>query len=135
MALTLSTLTFSGTHNAYGKPLFGPFDGMTLRTAFPGSLGEVELRDQIKGRSIQIPYRIGHTSEANLLTALDNLAKAAGQVNGTLTYESATFANVTFMGFVPAERYKPVAGMGTTAWIQQGVLHFRQLSTYAPAEE
>ena len=130
MALTLSSLTFNGTHNVYGKPLFGPFDSISQRTAFPGAYGEIELRDPYKGRAIAFPYRVGATSEANLLTALDTLAKAAGQVHGTLTYDSATFINVTFVAFQPDGRYQPIAGLGTTAWIQRGTLLFRQISTF-----
>lgn len=134
MALTCGSFTFSGTYNLYGRPRFGGFVSGVQRTAFPGSLGMAELRDPIKGREIVIPYRVGATSEANLFSAIDTLSKAAGQVNGTLTADSVSFANTTFIEFSPQEQMQPVQGTGSLAWIQRGFLRFLQLSTYEPAE-
>lgn len=128
MALTLGSATFSGGLNLYGRPLFGPFDAPTVRAAFAGSQGELELRDVIKGRQILIPYRVAATTEANLLTALQTLSEWAGQKHGTLTCDGVTFPNVTFEGFAPEGRYMPVVS-GTTYWLQRGTLRFRQLST------
>lgn len=128
MALTLGSATFSGGLNLYGRPLFGPFDAPTVRAAFAGSQGEIELRDVGKGRQIIIPFRVGASSEANLLTALQTLSEWAGQKHGTLTLDGVEFPNVTFDGFDPRDRYRPVVSNGTL-WLQHGTLRFRQLST------
>jgi hypothetical protein len=129
MALTLGSLTFSGTYNRYGHAEFGAFVSQAQRTTFPGSLGITELRDPIKGREISFPYRVGATTLALLVAAIDNLSKQAGQVNGTLNWNGARFRNTTFLEFTPATRITRVAGAGSLAWKQQGTLRFLQLST------
>lgn len=121
MSFTIGSTTFSETH---GHVFVGPFDAPFQTTHFPGAKGTIELRDQIKGRGLAIPYLVEASSIANLTSELNTLHQLTGQVNGTLTIDSTTYANVTFHGFVPDGRIFKDQSSGN--WLQRGTIMLRQ---------
>lgn len=122
MSFTIGATTFSETH---GHVFTGPFDAPVQRTMFPGAKGEIELRDKIKGRGLAIPYLVEASSIANLTSELNTLHQLSGQLHGTLTIDSTTFANVTFQGFVPDGRIFKDQSSGN--WLQRGTIMCRQI--------
>lgn len=109
MAIKFPGLTFPGTHGPvlHNAPML-----QTVRTKFPGVLGESEIRLGRGGRMLEIDLRLassGYTSSAAVDTQLKKYAKAVGthgtvEITGNLKH---SFPNCTFQGATQLEDILP----------------------------
>lgn len=109
MAIKFPGLTFPGVH---GPVLHNAPALQTVRTKFPGVLGESEIRLGRGGRTIEIDLRLAsssYTTAAAVDSQLRKYAKAVGthgvlEITGNLKH---SFPNCTFEGATQLEDILP----------------------------
>lgn len=122
MAFTHGSLTFNGLRS----PLQGPPPDLDLQIdRFPGVAGESHLYGASHGFELACEYiESGHASEAALAAVLKTFRQHVG-TNATLTADSISYANVTFLGFFEQPGARFLDGSGEHGWITSGILRFR----------
>lgn len=125
MSITHDSFTFS--HKA-GAMRFGPVAVPVQVDRFPGIKGESVITSKPFGREFWCSYTLDGLTHSNLLSALLNIDRNAGQLTGTVTVtgnDSQTIENAVFLGF---ERNGPyfLDGSGVNGWVQRGRLRWIQ---------
>lgn len=121
---SLAGVTFTGLH---GRLMLASYDAPRETSTFAGAVGEVELRDRLKGRLLMIPYRVTAPTLPELQEALETLHRRAGQLHGDLVIDARTYRRVTFIAFRPSDPrviYDPAGDW----WILRGTILLRQLA-------
>lgn len=97
---------------------------------FFGVNGESHIIGEPVGRELFCAITLdGYNTNTLLQAAINTLSSKAGQLTGTLTEtissNSRTFSQCTFLGFFPSG--PPfVDGSGVNGWVQSGFLRWRQ---------
>lgn len=130
--MTISIVTTEETYNfgslsTHQVPMLEPFEFQNHLGRFFGAVGETEIRDEQKGRWIRVPALFTEfVSKVTLEAALTTVDDKANTLHGTLTVDSVTYSNVTFLS-LERQGQPFYDGSGVNKWIQRGVLVFRQL--------
>jgi len=125
VSITHDGFTFG--HKA-GVMQFGPVAVPIQIDRFPGLKGESIITGQPYGREFWCSYTLDGLTHSELLEALLDIDRNAGQLTGTVTVtgnDAQAIDDAVFVGF---ERNGPyfVDGSGVNGWVQRGRLRWIQ---------